>query len=125
MENLVLSVLALQLRLAQISLERMAVPVEAAEMMPADYRAYASSTAIDLGVDPVKFTRTLECESHYDPDAVGKLGELGIAQIYPKYHLDVTREEALDGIWAIHWAALQFSQGNEHLWSCYNRIYGK
>lgn len=123
MDQILLSLLSIQLRLAQLSLDQMTPAAEAAILLPADYFAYASSTAARLGVDPEKFTRTLGCESHWHPNAKGALGELGIAQIYQKYHPDVTDEQALDGIWSINWAAQKFAEGKEELWSCYNNIY--
>lgn len=125
MDHLILSILAIQLQIAQLSLDRMRpAQAEAAILLPQDYFEYASTTAVKLGVDPEKFTRTLTCESHWHPDAVGALGELGIAQIYPKYHPDVTAAQALDGIWAINWAAMRFAEGKEYLWSCYKNHYG-
>lgn len=74
------------------------------------------------GVDGEALYKTLYCESRLNPSAIGALGEVGIAQIYLKYHPTVTREQALDPIFSIKFAAQEFSKGNATLWSCY-RIY--
>lgn len=62
---------------------------------------------------------TLNCESGFNPDAVGLLGEQGIAQIYLKYHPDITKAEARDPNFGIRFAAKSFKDGNAAWWSCY------
>lgn len=66
---------------------------------------------------------TIKCESGYNPNAVGKLGELGVAQIYRKYHPDVSYENATDPDFSVEWMARQFSQGKQSMWSCWNILY--
>lgn len=73
-------------------------------------------------VDRIELYETLKCESEFKRDAIGQLGEVGIAQIYLKYHPGVTREQALDPDWAIRWTAMQFSKGNAKWWSCYKQV---
>lgn len=99
---------------------------EAAILLPKDYFDYASTTAIKMGVDPVKLTRTLACESKWNPNALGDNGHSrGLAQIHDRYHPDVTPAQAYDGIWAINWAAARFAEGRGSLWTCYRKYYGK
>lgn len=65
---------------------------------------------------------TLECESGLNPDAANPKdshgGSFGIAQINA-LHTEVTRADMLDPIFSIDWAALQFSEGHQHMWSCF------
>ena len=48
----------------------------------------------------------------------------GLMQIHIPVH-DVTKEQALDPIWAMEWSAQQFSAGNQHWWSCYSQLLAK
>lgn len=124
MDQLLLSVLALRLQVAQMQLSQ--IPrAEAAVVERHDYYEYASSTAVAYGIDPDVFTRTLQCESHWKADALGDHGtSYGIAQIHAPAHPEVTREQAYDGIWSINWAAHAFATGHAYWWSCYNTIFG-
>lgn len=93
---------------------------EAAIVTSQGYFDYASSTAVSYGIDPERFTETLQCESNFDPEAIGDKGtSLGIAQIHLPAHPEVSREKALDGIWSINWAAKQFSAGRAAMWTCW------
>lgn len=74
------------------------------------------------GVSRAEMYFTIQCESGFNPKAVGKLGELGIAQIYRKYHPEVSKGEALDPDWSIQWMAKQFSLGHQDWWSCYRHV---
>lgn len=66
---------------------------------------------------------TLRCESDFNPNAVGDYGSsFGIAQIHLLAHADITKEEALDPLWSIDWAAMMFAAGHANLWSCYNKM---
>lgn len=72
-------------------------------------------------VDRQELYDTLKCESSFNPNAVGKAGELGISQIFLKYHPEVSSQEALDPDWAIQWTAKQFAAGHADLWVCHTR----
>jgi len=129
MDSLVLGLLAIQLNLAKLSLQQMQPIAIAATLQPEDYKTYASTTAEKLGIDPDVFTNVLQCESHFRPDAPGDFStttkqytSFGIAQIHLIAHPDVTKAQALDGIWSIDWAAQQFAKGNAHWWSCYKLL---
>ena len=94
-------------------------------MVPDDYRTFAVKVATEQGLDVDKFTGTLNCESQFNPEAVGDHGtSLGIAQIHLPAHPDVSRENAFDGIWSINWAAHHFSY-EPNIWSCYNNLYSR
>ena len=77
------------------------------------------------GISRVELYETLRCESGFNPSAIGAAGEIGIAQIYLKYHPGVTREDALDPDFAIRWTALQFANGNEQWWTCHSRLFSE
>ena len=51
-----------------------------------DYRAMASEAALDNGVPVPIFLGLIERESNFNPDAVGSTGDVGIAQLNPRYH---------------------------------------
>lgn len=72
--------------------------------------ALARSAAEKYGVDPDKFARLIETESHYKPGAVsyaGKDAGLGIAQI-SKHH-KLTDAQRLDPKFSLDYAAKMFS----------------
>lgn len=118
--------MSLQLRYAQISLNNLQTPIaDAAIVTPADYETYAWNEAVKHGVDPVVFTQTLQCESGFNPDAVGDHGtSFGVAQIHLPAHPEVSRENALDPIWSIDFAVLAFKNGHANWWSCFRHLYG-
>lgn len=67
-------------------------------------------------------SQVIACESAYNPNAVGKLGELGLVQIYLKYHPSVSREEALDPEFAVKFIIQAFRDGHENWWSCHKLL---
>lgn len=131
MDTLLLSVLSLQLQLAQISLERLQPVASAAVLTTDDYKDYAVREADTYGINTKQFLGTIQCESAWDPTKQsefyknGKREEsYGIAQINLPAHLDVTYDQATDGMWSINWAARQFSIGNAKIWTCWRNMYG-
>lgn len=126
MQPIILSLLALQLQVAALTLDNMRIPTADAAILTAqDYENYASTTISSYGLPTTPFVETLRCESQFNPTAVGDHGtSLGIAQIHLPAHPDVSRITSLDGIWSINWAAQQFADGNARIWSCYRKLYG-
>ena len=53
---------------------------------PQDYQAYARWAAQRAGIDPEMFYRQINQESRFNSAARGSSGEVGIAQIMPKFH---------------------------------------
>ena len=53
---------------------------------PQDYQAYARWIAQQYGIDPNIFYRQINQESRFNSAARGSSGEVGIAQIMPKFH---------------------------------------
>jgi hypothetical protein len=117
-------VLSYQLQYTQIVLSQLETQkAEAAIMLPSDYFNYAWDDALKVGIDPKMFTDTLQCESGFDPAKVGDQGtSFGIAQIHLISHPRVTQQEALDGIWAIDWAAQSFASQHASWWTCYREL---
>jgi hypothetical protein len=66
---------------------------------------------------------TLQCESGLDPHAknLGDShgGSYGIAQINAGSHPNISRAQMLDPVFSVNWAAREFSEGHQHLWSCF------
>lgn len=69
----------------------------------------------------------VECESNWKKDAIGKYGEIGLAQFKPKTFnwlsglsgrkLDINSSE--DQLWLLEYA---LERGLGHHWTCYNKI---
>lgn len=94
---------------------------------------YSSSTApliieayaIHYGIPAEPLKRTLMCESKLRAGAVGDGGNsYGVAQIHLPSHPTITKEQALDPLFAIDWTAQQFAKGKQKMWSCYKTLYG-
>lgn len=99
-------------------------PVVALAETPSDYEAYARYEAKVEGVNGDHLIATLRCEAHFNANAVGDYGEsFGLAQIHLPDHPNVTREQALNGYWAIDWTIHQFYAGNAEMWSCWRKLY--
>lgn len=94
---------------------------------------YSTTTAEDIirsyaahyGIPATPLIKTLKCESNFNSSAVGDHGtSFGVAQIHLPAHPDITKAEALDPLFAIDWAAHQFSLNHQSMWSCFNMLYG-
>lgn len=100
----------------------------AAEIQPVVYSTSTAQViieayAVKYGVDSHSLTSTLACESGYNADAVGDKGtSFGVAQIHLSAHPEVSREQALDPLWSIDWAAKMFAAGRASMWTCYNML---
>ena len=79
-----------------------ATPLAPMETGTPDYQAMARQAAQAHGVPPGLFVRLIDRESGFQPDAVGPTGDLGIAQLNPRFH---PRDVALDPRRALDYAA--------------------
>lgn len=63
---------------------------------------------------------TMHCESSFNPNAIGDGGNsYGLSQIHlPSWGDTITKEEALDPIFATEFMAEKFAEGKERLWTC-------
>lgn len=72
----------------------------------------------------------LACESGFksiQSNYVDKYGHRedswGIAQINLPYHLEITKEQAMDEDFSIEWLVKQFSLGHARMWACYQKLF--
>lgn len=77
-----------------------------------------------LGED---FYKTASCESDFTARAKGDYEgavptSFGVFQIHLPAHREITREQAMDPLWASRWAAGQFIAGNARIWTCYRML---
>lgn len=105
-----------------------AVATSSPSIVPIVYSASTSeaiirATAAHYAVSGDVLMKVLKCESNLRSDAVGDSGRsFGVAQIFLPAHPEVTKEQALNAIWAIDWTAKQFSLGNARAWTCYRNL---
>lgn len=97
--------------------------VEAATLTKDELIAMAMANATAYHLNAAHFVATIECESHFNVDAVGDHGQsYGIVQIYLLAHKDITGVEALDPFFALDWMAKQWSLHKEYMWTCYRDL---
>lgn len=91
---------------------------------PKGYRERAYSLAVKEGVSPEKVVNTIQCESEFNPDAVGDGGtSFGLSQIHLPSHPSIKREQALNPDFAIHFIVSEFKAGRASKWTCYRKLY--
>lgn len=120
------TLLALQLQIATLQLAQVA-HADTVQLPPSfvlDPSASIQYWASKYSVDSEQMETTLRCESKLNPKAVGLAGEIGVAQILPRAHPDVTKQQMEDPDWSVQWMAQQFAIGNEHIWTCWRAFYG-
>lgn len=139
LDQILLSVLALRLQVAAMTLEQLKPQVaEAVVVVPLepdisnrdavaspDLPSYAVKVAEEHGLDVKRFTETIACESQWNPAAVGDHGtSFGLAQLhYPVEYWGVTPEEAKDPAVALPIMAKAWQRGEQWKWSCYKNKY--
>ncbi len=64
----------------------------------------------------------LDCESHFNPSAVSRTGDIGVAQFNPKYWPDLSMTDMVDPYKAISHMAQAWEDGDAHLWTCYRKL---
>lgn len=104
---------------------------EAPERLLKDYSVpeLVSHFALQYKVSAIQMLATMNCESFYEgiplnPNAIGDHGtSYGLVQIHLPAHLNVTKEEALDKVFATEFMAKEFSEKHERIWSCYRKLY--
>ena len=79
-----------------------AIPLPPEANQTPDYRSLARRYARQHDVPPGLFERLIERESNFNPYAVGPTGDLGIAQLNPRFH---PRGVAADADQALDYAA--------------------
>ena len=56
--------------------------------IPEEYIQYCKEAGQEYNICPELLEAIIEKESGWDPDAMGQAGEVGLMQIYPKYHVE-------------------------------------
>lgn len=104
---------------------------ETIEWTPERLEQLARNTAEAYDIDVEVFIETMRCESINFKDPAIQSGHylhgkreqsFGVVQIHLPSHPDVSYEQAIDPVWALEWAANEFSKGNEHMWSCWRHL---
>jgi hypothetical protein len=86
--------------------------------------AYIKQKALEAKIEPSEIIRTLTCESHLDPQAIGDKGtSYGLSQIHLPAHPEITKDQALDPRFAVDFAVDAFSHGEASMWTCYRLLY--
>jgi soluble lytic murein transglycosylase-like protein len=85
--------------------------------------AYATKRAVAENVDPRVVLAVINCESTWNPVAVGDGGKShGLVQIHEGYHPDISREQAQDPRFAIDYLVSEVSEGNGRRWTCFRKV---
>ncbi len=71
-----------------------------------EYAAYCEEAGRDYGICPELLEAIMEEESGGDPGAVGGAGEIGLMQIYPKYHRERAERLGADRLEDPEWNVL-------------------
>lgn len=97
------------------------IPTVEATELP-DLQTYASTTAELYGLDPQLFQDVLECESGFNPNAVGDHGtSWGIAQLHdPETDWQISTSTALDPYLSIRIMARMWARGEAGRWTCWH-----
>ncbi len=99
-------------------------PVDINSLSKKDIEQIIVETALLNEIDSEKFLAVAKCESSLRPAVIGDDGwSIGLFQIHLPSHPDVTKERALNPIWATNWSAEKFKK-NPNIWTCYRKFYG-
>lgn len=74
------------------------------------------------GVDRRVVAQIIKCESGGNPNAVGKIGEIGLVQILPSAHPELTIKQMKDPQFSIDFLARNLTK-HSSWWSCYSLLY--
>ena len=76
--------------------------------------------AQQYSVDEHQMLVTMSCESRFDPDTIGDHNtSFGLSQIHLPAHPEVTKQQALDKVFATEFMAKEFAKNNKSIWTCY------
>lgn len=88
------------------------------------YRELTYKIAVEYGVSGSVMAAVVECESEWNPRAIGDHGNsYGLAQIYmPVWGKEVSIAEAQDPEFALRFMAKKMAAGQGNLWTCYRKM---
>lgn len=97
----------------------------AGELTTDDLKTIATHVAVDHNLNVEHFLKTIDCESHWNPRAVGDGGlSHGLVQIYRPAHTDISVAEADDPFFALTWMAVQWENNKAYMWTCWRELVG-
>lgn len=101
----------------------MVAPITAYAALPT-LQEYAEGVAHKYKLNADTFKAVINCESRWDPNAIGDNGQsFGVAQFFhPERDWGFTRVQALNPYFAIEQMALAWNKGEAPKWSCYNLV---
>jgi hypothetical protein len=79
----------------------------------------AVQTALADGLNPYVFALIITKESQWNPHAISATHDYGLVQINLPSHPEVTKQEAFDPDFSLHWMGEQWKEGNENEWTTY------
>lgn len=108
-------------------MEAAPIPFQAITVAPApSLQELADQAADRWGVSSSTLRQLVHEESRWNPEAVGDGGcSIGLVQINLCAHKHITKEQALDPVFALDFAAQHISEGFEHMWtpcSCWGLV---
>lgn len=77
--------------------KRLVVPEVSAKLFPIEYRADIERAADIYGIDPYLLAAMARTESRFDPEAVSRVGAVGIMQVMPDTAVWITGLERWQG----------------------------
>lgn len=98
-------------------------PVHAADLTKDDLKTIAATTAVHYGLNTKNFLAVVQCESKWNPNAIGDHGtSFGLVQLHnPEIDWGITREQAQDPALALEIMAKAWHRGEARRWSCYSQ----
>jgi len=86
----------------------------------------AKNIAIEHNVSYEVMDTVVECESRWNPDAIGDNGNsYGLVQIFmPIWKDEITIEQATEPYFSLHFLGDKLSKGEGRLWTCYRKLQG-
>jgi hypothetical protein len=84
----------------------------------------AETIALRNDLNASLFTAVVECESQFNPKAVGDHGKShGLVQIHQPSHPDVSLAQAEDPEFALNFMATEWKRGNAWMWTCWKQLH--
>ena len=72
----------------------------------------------------IQIEKVVFCESSWDSNAIGDNGNsFGLVQIYLPANPTITKEQALNPVFALNFITDEFLKGHQNRWSCYKILY--
>ena len=98
-------------------------PVIIQRKAPETVEELIADAALRYGINHDEFLAVATCESNLNILAIGdQNSSFGLFQINLPSHPEVTKEQALDPVWAVEWSAKKFKK-NPRIWTCYNMFF--